>query len=128
LAQFKDYTTICGSAPSEILALMALKSKEAIIRRNLELIGRNMNLLENFFTKHIDLFEWSKPKAGTIGFPRLLSDEKIDVFCADLVEKKGVMILPATVYGYQGNNFRIGLGRRNMPVALGRLEEYLQKN
>ena len=35
LAAYKDYTTICAGAPSEILALMGLRERERIIARNL---------------------------------------------------------------------------------------------
>src|SRR5690606_20431206 len=39
---FKDYTTICSSAPSEILGLMALRAADTILERNLSLIRRNL--------------------------------------------------------------------------------------
>ena len=38
------------------------------------------------------------------------------------------MILPATVYNYSGKNFRIGFGRKNMPEALSKFEEYINEN
>lgn len=34
LEVFKDYTTICNSAPSEQLAILAIRNKEPILRRN----------------------------------------------------------------------------------------------
>jgi hypothetical protein len=37
------------------------------------------------------------------------------------------MLLPATVYDYEGNNFRIGFGRKNTQEALQKLEEYIQE-
>ncbi len=46
MAAFKDYTTICGSAPSEILSIIALRSKEVIIGRHLARIKRNLALLD----------------------------------------------------------------------------------
>lgn len=127
-ATYKDYTTICSSAPSEILAIMALRAKDKILKRNLDIIGNNLKILDEFFARHAKLFEWRKPKAGPIGFPTL--NAKIDVadFCLDLVEKKGVMLLPAKVYDFKGNYFRIGFARKNMPEALEKLEEYLKEN
>jgi|GEM_PF-6106626 len=35
LAAFKDYTTICNSAPSEFLAILALQHAAVIVERNL---------------------------------------------------------------------------------------------
>jgi len=125
LATFKDYTTICSSAPSEILAIMALRAKERIVARNLAIIRDNLALLDPFFARHTALFSWVKPKAGTIAFPQLLSGRAAE-FCAGLREKQGVLLLPGDVYEDEGNHFRIGFGRRNMPQALSRLEEYVR--
>ncbi len=123
MMEFKDYTTICSSAPSEVLALMALRSKEKIVERNLNFISENLQILDDFLSKS-QKFSWVKPKAGTIGFVKLHEDIKVEDFCLDLVESKGVMLLPATEYGYEGNNFRVGFGRKNMIQALERLEEF----
>ena len=55
-------------------------------------------------------------------FPRLLLDEDIGSYTKDLVENNGLMLLPATVYGYDEPCFRLGLGRRNLPECLERWE------
>ena len=39
LAAYKDYTTICASAPGEILALIGLRERERIVARNLRTIS-----------------------------------------------------------------------------------------
>jgi len=122
MAGFKDYTTICSSAPSEFLATLALRHAEAITRRNLNIILANLDRLDRFFHTHKNLFAWERPVAGPIAFPELLRGQVGD-FCADLVEKAGVLLLPGTLYGPRHNNFRIGFGRRNLPEALERLEE-----
>lgn len=127
LAAFKDYTTICNSAPSEFLAALALRNSKTIVERNLQIIRENLDRLDIFFDAHMDRFNWCRPKAGSIAFPALLT-EKVDKFCRDLVETAGVLLLPGTLYGNQLNSFRIGFGRKNLPEALSRLEDYLQKN
>jgi len=48
MAQFKDYTTICNSAPSEFLRFIALRHREKIVQRNLGIIKNNMTLLDVF--------------------------------------------------------------------------------
>ena len=72
-----------------------------------------------------DLFGRYRPRAGSIAFPKLLRG-KVDEFCADLIEKAGVLLLPGTLYGDRYNSFRIGFGRKNLPEALEKLEAYLQ--
>jgi len=125
-ATYKDYTTICSSAPSEILAIAALKAKDRILKRNLKLIGDNLNLLDAFFAEYDHVFKWNRPKAGPIGFPRLLAGTKAADFCADLLAKKGVLLLPADQFGWEGNNFRISFGRKNMSEALNKLRDYVK--
>lgn len=122
---FKDYTTICASAPSEALALIGLKAKDKLIARSLEIIRQNLLLAADFFGKYPETFQWFPPKAGSIAFPRLTADIPVDSFCEDVVLKKNLMILPGTVFDYQGKHFRVGLGRKDFPKALARLGEYL---
>ncbi len=125
LAAFKDYTTICNSAPGEFLATLALKHHETIVHRNLEIIGANLALLNTFFDRHCDLFLWESPKAGPIAFPRYLG-ESVSTFCRNLVQDAGVLLLPGTLYGAEYNCFRIGFGRKNMEICLGRMESYVR--
>ena len=113
---FKDYTTICNSAPGEVLGIIALQNKERIIRRNLAIIQENLASAEAFFGSHTQQFSWFAPKAGSV-----------EQFCQDVLEKQGVMIVPGSLFDFPGNHFRIGLGRRNLPEALAHLAEYLKE-
>lgn len=126
--KMKDYTTICSSAPSEILALIALRAKEPILERNLEIIKENYQIAEKFFTAYSTLFEWLPPQAGPVAFPNLRLSKKIADFCLDVVEKKNLMILPSQVFDIEGNFFRVGLGRKSLSTALAILEEYIKEN
>jgi len=123
LAGLKDYTTICNSAPSEILALVGLRAREAVVARTLGIIRGNLAILDEFFSRNADQFSWVRPRAGSVGFPSLL-DGNVDDFCARLVERDGVLLLPASQFGYPGNNFRLGFGRRDMVDGVERLEAF----
>ena len=125
---FKDYTTICSSAPSEILSLIALRARNKIIKNHLDRVERNLNILDIFFEKYKKIFSWHKPKAGTIGFPKLNGNIDSLAFCQDLVEKSGIMLLPSTVYDFDSKHFRIGFGRENMPEVLKIFEKYIVNN
>jgi len=125
LAGFKDYTTICNSAPSEFLAALALRHAQGIVDRNLEIIRANLERLDRFFADQGERFAWHRPKAGPIAFPTLLHGA-VDAFCADLLKQTGVLLLPGTLYGTGTNALRIGFGRKNLPEALARLERYIQ--
>ncbi|MCE5209622.1 MAG: aminotransferase class I/II-fold pyridoxal phosphate-dependent enzyme [Chloroflexi bacterium] len=127
MATFKDYTTICSNAPGEILSIIALRAKEEIIAGHLTRIDRNLGLLDSFFDEFEDRFEWIKPKAGTIGFPRIKGGINAFDFCQQVVNEANIMLLPSTVYDYDDRHLRLGFGRENMPEALQKLCEYLRK-
>jgi len=122
--EFKYYTTICSSAPSEFLAALALRHREVLIRRNREIVLRNLPLLEAFIRQRSDLFEWVKPNASPIGFVRYKGQRDVLSFCEDVVKKAGVLLLPGTVYD-QPRHIRFGFGRKNMPEALAQFSAYL---
>ena len=125
LAAFKDYLTICNSAPSEVLGILALREKERLLARNRAIAASNLALLDRFFARRAESFEWVRPRAGLVAFPRLLGPVPIDDFASRLVEVAGVLILPESVFEHTGNHFRIGFGRENMPEALAQFEEFV---
>jgi len=126
MAALKDYTTICSSAPSEYLSEVALRHREKLTERNLQIIRGNLFLLDKFFVSHADRFTWTRPHAGPIAFPHF-AGEDIEKFCHRLVTTSGVLLLPGTMYDHPGNHFRLGFARKNMLQALARLEEFLDQ-
>ncbi len=125
LQAFKDYTTICSSAPSEVLSIIALRARDTIISRNMGIIRHNLNVAERFCAAHADWFSWLAPQASSVAFPRLTARLPVDVFCQDVLAQKGVMIVPGDLFEYPGQHFRLGLGRKNLPQGLERVGEYV---
>ena len=125
LQEFKDYTTICSSAPSEVLSTIALRSKEKILERNRDIIRANLDTLDGFFEKHDQVFYWDRPPAGTIAFPRILAGLDADTFCDEVLEGAGVLLLPASVFEFGTDHCRVGFGRSDLPEAVAALEEHL---
>jgi aspartate/methionine/tyrosine aminotransferase len=125
LAAFKDYMTICSSAPSEVLAFIALGAVDRVVERSRAIVDANLPLLDDFFERRAKLLDWVRPHAGPIAFPRLLSEEPIEHFCEELARDADVLLVPGSIYGHPGNHFRIGFGRRNLPHALQRLDRFI---
>lgn len=125
--EFKYYTTICSSAPSEFLAALALRHRGTLVQRNLEIVRRNLALLDAFIQRRADLVEWVRPNASPIGFVRFKPERDVFTFCEDVVRDSGVMLLPGSVYD-QPRHIRFGFGRKNMPEALSKLEAYLDSH
>ncbi|MEW5317529.1 MAG: hypothetical protein WDW38_008817 [Sanguina aurantia] len=132
ILELKDYTSICPPAPSEILALIALRAQSTLLQRNLSIIRSNLQVsVSSSRWDFGQLFEWQEPKAGSIAFPRITFEEPIGVFTDLLVQTTGVLLLPATIYDHPPTSdlghFRLGLGRRNLPECLNQLAKPLRQ-
>ena len=128
-ARLKDYTTICSAAPSEVLALIALRARDRVVERSRRIVAANLAVLDAFFARRGDAFHWVRPRGGSTGFPRLVdtgpAGRSADAFAARLVEATGVLLLPSSTFGFDDAHVRIGLGRTDLPVALEKLEGFL---
>ncbi|MBV9719438.1 MAG: aminotransferase class I/II-fold pyridoxal phosphate-dependent enzyme [Candidatus Eremiobacteraeota bacterium] len=124
MAAFKDYLTICNSAPSEFLAEVALRHTDALTERSRAISTRNLNRLDEFFARRSSLFEWARPRAGTTAFPRYLGGNSTD-FCARLVEQAGVLLVPSTIFDAGDERFRIGYGRADLADALAAFDAWI---
>ena len=115
--EFKYYTTICSSAPSEFLIALALRHREVLVQRNLQIVLGNLRLLDAFIQQRPHWFDWVKPNAGPIGFAHFKPERDVLGFCEEVVCDSGVLLLPGTVYE-QPRHIRFGFGRKNMPESL----------
>ena len=122
---YRDYITICSSAPSEILALIGLEARGRILERSLGIIKPNLALAGEFFGRHAALFRWLPPQAGSVAFPQWLGPGSVEELCRRMVERQGVMVVPGSMFDADGPHFRLGLGRRSFGEALERVEKEL---
>ena len=121
----KLYTTICSSAPSELLAALALRHRERLAGRNRALVLDNLALADAFIAAHPGLVDWVRPTASPIGFPRLrVADTQ--AFCERLAAGEGVLLLPGEVYDEPGH-VRFGLGRPGAAEAFTRLSAFVAR-
>lgn len=122
----------CPSRASELQGIMVLRASDQILHRNLQIIRRNMTLLDAFFDKHQEFFSWVRPTAGAIAavyFKGPLTSEELGTELA----QAGIGMKPA--YCFSGDNvtdevdyFRIGYGESSMPVALEKLGEFVEQH
>ncbi len=125
---FKDYLSICNSAPSEILALIALNNYEKFLSINIEKIKKNILLFQSFVKKHSDFFDLIPPKAGSVALVKINTKRSSLEFSNLLVENTGIMTVPGEMFGMEGKYLRIGFGRDNFPEILARFDEILASN
>jgi len=123
----REYVSSSNSAPSEILALIALRAREAVLARSHRLLRENLIVLDDFFARWTGVVDWVRPQAGCVGFPRLCDAMRVEELAERLVGEEGVLVVPGTIYDFPGNHFRVGFGRADLPVALAGLERFVER-
>jgi aspartate/methionine/tyrosine aminotransferase len=127
LRTYKDYTTICASGPTEVLALIALQNKERILSGQLKRLHRNLKVMKEFFSNHHDLFDYHPPDGSSVCFPAITTGEGASRFCEHLIEQTGIMLVPSSIFDFGDRFIRIGFGRQNLPEVLEVLDDFLEK-
>ena len=123
---YKDYLSICNSAPSEILSIIALNHLDVFLLPNLEKIRANIELFDAFVTENPILSSFTPPKAGSTSFVPLDIKTSSLAFSNQMVEKTGVMTVPSEMFNHRGKYIRVGFGRANFPEILEILGQYLK--
>ncbi len=123
---WKDYTTICASAPAEVLAEIALRVGDQLTERNRRIVQDNLALSEPFFARWQAVFRWNRPQAGSVALVGLRG-RSARTFCDRLIAEAGVTLLPSTGLGFGDGHVRFGFGRLSFPDALEQLDRYLAR-
>jgi len=123
---WKDYTTICASAPSEALAQVALQVGDVLAERSRAIVQNNLALAEPFFARWSAVFRWNRPQAGSVALVGLRGASARG-FSDRLVAEQGVLLLPSTGLGFGDGHVRFGFGRLNFPDGLEQLDRYLAR-
>ena len=130
MESMKNYLSTCNSAPSEVLARIALKAREPILKRNRELCASNLVHLGRFFSSYPDLYEWSAPDGGCVGFALYKGSDGVEEHCRNLLRQSGVLLVPSPVFYSEllpvpTDRFRVGFGRRNIETGLKAWRDHL---
>src|SRR2546421_645680 len=102
----KDYTTICGSSVSQLLAVWALKQWSFFLRRAKRVLDQNRRIAGEAFER-IPALHGDVPKGGTVVFPH--SDVNVQKLSARLLSQYKTVIAEGRFFGMD-DHFRLGLG------------------
>jgi len=95
---WKFYTSICPPAPSEFLAVAAMRVWETLRDKNIAQVEQNLTLAESFFARWPDHFTWRRPMAGStalVGY----NVPSVTAVSEQLAQEAGVLIHPGTTLG-----------------------------
>ena len=120
----KLYTTICSSAPSELLVAVAVRHHTTLIEECRAVVARGLPHVDELLERHSDILGWARPDAGPIGFPRWAGTTDTRPLCERAVAECGVLLLPGDAYGEPGH-VRVGFGRATTREAVERLDAWL---
>lgn len=130
LVDIQYFGTACPSRASEIQAIMTLRASDTILKKNLRIIKKNLQLLDTFIEKYSDLFEWVRPTASTVGFVKFkgpLTSEEL----GEQLAQAGVSIKPAYAFmddvSEYKDYFRISFGESVMPRTLQALMDFVEQ-
>ena len=119
VAELRDYTTICSSAPSQLLAIAALQNRDHLWRRANAYVDAGRRAVEAVLARHEELLSWgSGPAAGPIGWVRLRRGSASQYAEALVRSDDGIMLLPSTVFGAGDGHVRVGFGRDASPAYM----------
>lgn len=129
----KHYLSICNSAPSERLAVMALGVADRILARTRAIAATGLAATQAFLRDYPDMFETYQPDGGVVMYPRYLGSDGVEAFADRLVREAGVVVLPASIYASAlgptpTDRFRIGFGRTLVPEGLVAMRALLGRN
>jgi len=126
LLNWKFYTSICAPGVVEYLSLAALEVREALVKRNIERIEKNLDLADAFFSRWDDQFGWHRTQAGSTALIHW-NIPSVGAVAEELASNEGVLIQPATTLGADDHHMRMGFGREAFPEALFCFEEWLER-
>jgi aspartate/methionine/tyrosine aminotransferase len=123
----RAYFSISNNTSGEILAEIAMRHRDIVLRKTQETATRNLRDLDVFMGEHRDTLGWVPPRGGMTAFPWLLSGENSRAYCQAAAEQ-GILIAPGDCFDTP-SHFRLGFAAltENFPEALDRLGDLLKR-
>ncbi|MDN6140010.1 MAG: aminotransferase class I/II-fold pyridoxal phosphate-dependent enzyme [Tetragenococcus koreensis] len=124
----RDYTMITTGGIDEYIAALALKHKDVVQQRNMEITQSRATLFKQWLDSEPKL-SYVPFKGGTVALPYFDSTLSSEEFCAKVIEEKSVLLMPGFVFGLE-KCFRMGYARESeekMIAGLERISDFLAK-
>lgn len=120
----KDYTTVCGSSVSQLLAVWALQRWDFFRRRAETILDRNHRVAKEMLDREPAL-EGDVPKFGSVMFPH--SNVSVPKLTQVLLQKHKTVIAEGRFFGV-ADHFRLGLGgdTKDLVRGLGNVRKALR--
>lgn len=117
LLAYKCANSICTSRIDEVIAIEVLSNRTSILSKNNCVLLNNMSLFDQFVSTSAAL-EWTAPKAGILTLVKYNGKTPFQQWLQKLITHYSTVVLPSSLFGYDGPFFRLGLGQENFSSAL----------
>lgn len=126
-AMMRDYTSICPAAPSQALAISALRNRDKVLARSRAIARKNLALLDEWVRDNSDIVACVLPREGVVAWVRYAPSVPSFELATALAEGDGVLVVPGACFECEGH-LRIGLGgeAETLEAGLGILAERLR--
>ncbi len=102
----RDYTTISCGRLDEHLALLALSHLDKLMERNLTLLRRNFQIVDDWVAEH-PVIDYVAPRGGTTAFLHYDLPVSSHDLCLQLIEKHSTLLAPGECFERE-NFVRLG--------------------
>ena len=106
VSRHRDYSVISVGMVDDLLASIALESRDALLGRSRAIVRENLAILDAWVTGEPRI-SYVKPWSGTTGLLRYASDLPSEAVCLQLLESEGVLFTPGSALDMEGY-LRIG--------------------
>lgn len=122
----RTYFSISNNSAGEMLAEIAMRNRDVVLRKTQETATRNLEHLDRFMAGHSEMLGWIRPQGGMTAFPWLVSGENARSFCQAAAEQ-GILLAPGDCFD-ESSHFRLGFAAtgHKFPQALDRLGEFVK--
>ncbi|KOO35970.1 class i and ii aminotransferase [Chrysochromulina tobinii] len=127
---YKDYTTICGSAPSQVLALIGMRHRVSLVARSKAIAAEGLAATVAFCEKHSDKFVFHPPDAGPVAYLAIkqgargeaLTAADAQAYSERLVRQTGVMLISGAMFEAEEPFLRLGFAKAGYAARLASWE------
>jgi aspartate/methionine/tyrosine aminotransferase len=121
----RAYFSISNNSAGEMLAEIAMRKHDVILRKTQQTATLNLEHLDRFIAEHHETLGWIRPQGGMTVFPWLVSGENARPFCEAAAEQ-GILLAPGDCFDCP-SHFRLGFAStgQKFPLALDRLGKFV---
>jgi len=122
----RAYFSISNNSAGEMLAEIAMRKRDVVLRKTQEAATLNLEYLDRFIARHDETLGWIRPQGGMTAFPWLVSGENARPFCQAAAEQ-GILLAPGDCFD-SPSHFRLGFAAsgHEFPLALDRLGKVVE--